>query len=33
MLKVLIVDDSKIMRNIVSVRIKECGFKVELWWE
>lgn len=28
MLKVLIVDDSKIMRNIVSVRIKECGFKV-----
>lgn len=28
MLKVLIVDDSEIMRNIVSVRIKECGFKV-----
>lgn len=28
MIKVLIVDDSKIMRNAVSVRIKECGFKV-----
>ena len=28
MLKVLIVDDSKIMRNAISIRLKECGFKV-----
>ena len=28
MLTVLVVDDSKIMRNVVATRIKECGFKV-----